>query len=313
MCGNLEGDLLVDPGVFGQVDAAEAAAAEGRQDAVLPDGLTAEEHAASIRREYYQARGGCIIAGCTRGSMRPMPSASGDVVALPDDEAQHLTRVLRLKAGAAVRVFNGRGARVRRGRRARWRKTARRCASAPRARPCAEARVAVTLAQAVLKGDKMDDVVRDAVMMGVAAIQPIVTARSEVTLRSLAARPPAGALAADRRLVGQAVRPRGGAGDPRAARVRDRRRVARRHDAAGPGLMFVEPSASADALSLGDLDGRPPRETTVLVGPEGGWTPEEIEQGAAVSRPVTLGGRTLRADAMPVVALTALFTRWGEF
>ena len=48
-----------------------------------------------------------------------------------------------------------------------------------------EARVAVTLAQAVLKGDKMDDVVRDAVMMGVAAIQPVVTARSEVTLQSL--------------------------------------------------------------------------------------------------------------------------------
>ena len=33
----------------------------------------------------------------------------------------------------------------------------------------------LTLAQAVLKGDKMDDVVRDAVMLGVAAIQPIVT------------------------------------------------------------------------------------------------------------------------------------------
>ena len=41
---DLERDLLVDPGVFGQVDAAEAAAAEGRQDAVLADGLTAEEH-----------------------------------------------------------------------------------------------------------------------------------------------------------------------------------------------------------------------------------------------------------------------------
>ncbi len=35
--------------------------------------------------------------------------------------------------------------------------------------------MAVTLVQAVLKGDKMDDVVRDAVMVGVAAIQPVVT------------------------------------------------------------------------------------------------------------------------------------------
>ena len=49
----------------------------------------------------------------------------------------------------------------------------------------AEPRVAVTLAQAALKGDKMDDVVRDAVMMGVAAVQPFVTTRSEVTHAAL--------------------------------------------------------------------------------------------------------------------------------
>ena len=39
--------------------------------------------------------------------------------------------------------------------------------------------------QAVLKGDKMDDVVRDAVMLGVAAIQPIVTKRTESTVAAL--------------------------------------------------------------------------------------------------------------------------------
>ena len=41
---NLERDLLVDPGVFGQVDRAEAAAAERRDDAVLADGLAAKKH-----------------------------------------------------------------------------------------------------------------------------------------------------------------------------------------------------------------------------------------------------------------------------
>ena len=47
---NLERDFLVDPGVFGQIDGAEAAAAERREDAVLADGLTAEEHRCA--REY---------------------------------------------------------------------------------------------------------------------------------------------------------------------------------------------------------------------------------------------------------------------
>jgi 16S rRNA (uracil1498-N3)-methyltransferase len=81
----------------------------------------------------------------------------------------------------------------------------------------------------------------------------------------------------------------------------------------GPGLMFVEPSSATDALSLGDLDATPPREITVLIGPEGGWTTEEIDRASVACRLVTLGGRTLRADAMAVVALAALLAVWKEF
>ena len=77
-------------------------------------------------------------------------------------------------------------------------------------------------------------------------------------------------------------------------------------------MMFVEPSAAIDLLSLGDLDAAPPRETTVLIGPEGGWTAEEIEGGSTACRLVRLGTPTLRADAMAIVALTALFTLWRE-
>ena len=49
---------------------------------------------------------------------------------------------------------------------------------------------------------------------------------------------------------------------------------------------------------------------TTLCLPEGGWTVEEIDGGSAACRLVTLGARTLRADAMAVIALTALFARW---
>src|SRR4029453_10701889 len=113
---------------------------------------------------------------------------AGDLVVLPDDEAQHLSRVLRLKPGATIRIFNGRGTEfdaivedITRSR-VRARLTGSRNATP-------EPGVAVTLAQAVLKGDKMDDVVRDAVMMGAAAIQPMVTARTEVAVAALARRP----------------------------------------------------------------------------------------------------------------------------
>jgi len=84
----------------------------------------------------------------------------------------------------------------------------------------------------------------------------------------------------------------------------------------GPGLMFVEPSAlpaeGGSNMALGDLDPAPPRETTVLIGPEGGWEPEEVARASAACRLITLNSPTLRADAMPLVALTALFTLWRE-
>jgi 16S rRNA (uracil1498-N3)-methyltransferase len=51
----------------------------------------------------------------------------------------------------------------------------------------------------------------------------------------------------------------------------------------------------------------------VVVGPEGGWTKEEWEAARAHGlRLVSLGHRTLRADAIPVAALSVLQFLWEE-
>src|SRR3954468_11345900 len=95
-----------------------------------------------------------------------------------------MTRVLRIGIGDTVAVFDGRGheflARVI----AAERREAR-LQIVSRVEPPPEPAVPITLVQAVLKGDKMDDVVRDAVMLGVSAVQPIVTRRTEVTVAAL--------------------------------------------------------------------------------------------------------------------------------
>ena len=263
----------------------------------------------------------------------PAAEHTGDVVELPRDEAQHLFRVLRLKIGAAVRIFDGRGAEFdavvatasKDGVRVRVGQT---CGAVP------EARVAVTLAQAVLKADKMDDVVRDAVMMGVAAIQPLVTARTEIALAALERshrreRWQRIAVSSSKQ-CGRAVVPAvlepctfndvtavlldpSRKGTPEAAFATASSTASATAPGTTPsGLMCVEPTASAEVLSLSDLGPNPPPATIVIVGPEGGWTAEEIATGSSVCRLVTLGPRTLRADAMALVALTALFACWRE-
>ena len=234
-----------------------------------------------------------------------------DVVVLPPEEAHHLTRVLRLAPGDAIRVFNGRGGEFegivdRAGREGvSVRVGARRHAAA-------EARVAVTLAQSVLKSDRMDDVVRDAVMMGAAAIQPVVTARTEIALAALsrgAKRERWQRIAvSSAKQCGRAVVPR--VLEP--ARLSEVVQAISGLSLPSPALMLVEPGAAAATRPASEIDAQPPKQATVLVGPEGGWTSDEIEGAAASCQLVTLGGRTLRADVMALVALAALFTRWGE-
>src|SRR3712207_305138 len=90
--------------------------------------------------------------------------AAKDAV-LPPDESHHLARVLRLTPGDEVVVFDGRGLAI-----------AARVVSADRGRAVVRLgerltterpSVALTVVQAVLKGDSMDAVVRDCTMVGV--------------------------------------------------------------------------------------------------------------------------------------------------
>jgi 16S rRNA (uracil1498-N3)-methyltransferase len=234
------------------------------------------------------------------------------LVTLPVEEAQHLTRVLRLTVGDRIRVFNGRGQEFD----AIVDTTARQAVTVRVGEPhlpAPEPRIAITLVQAVLKGEKMDDVIRDAVMLGVVAVQPVVATRSETSLATL-----------DRghrrerweRIAISSTKQCGRAVVPRIADVVPFAHVPPAISALalpGPALMLVEPSASADALALTDLDVPPPVEATLIVGPEGGWTTHEIAAAQSTCRFVSIGARTLRADAMAVVALSAVFAMWKEF
>ena len=110
--------------------------------------------------------------------------ASPDVT-LPVEEARHLTRVLRLSSGSRVAVFDGKGreflATVKSASRDR---VTLRLEGAVEAVP--DPRIPITLAQAILKGDKMDDVVRDATMMGVVEIVPLLSEHISVKPAAIA-------------------------------------------------------------------------------------------------------------------------------
>lgn len=231
-------------------------------------------------------------------------------VALPHDEAEHLTRVLRLGPGAEVSVFDGRGREYLAKIVPADKGGVRLEILVPIAPAAPEPNVAVTLAQAIVKGDRMDHIVRDAAMLGVVAVQPIVTARSEITVAALRR---SGRVKRWQRVALASVKQCGRAVVPE---IRQPLSLESFLDEPGPSLrvMLVEPRAAGDGTSVGLLKARAaPFEATLVVGPEGGWSIGELElaQERGIVT-VTLGRRTLRADAAPIVAIAVLQFLWGD-
>jgi 16S rRNA (uracil1498-N3)-methyltransferase len=226
-------------------------------------------------------------------------------VTLMRDEAHHLAHVLRLAAGDAVRVFNGAGG--------EWSATvatvARRfveLALIEALPPVPEPPVRVTLAIGVLKGDQMDTVVRDATALGVSAVVPFTSTHVTVPSRAWAS---GAAVDRWRRIAIASAKQCGRAVVPTMAPVAP---FAQLLDSNRDELlvMCVEP-ALADARAS-ELPLNRPTSALALIGPEGGWSPDEVDAAtAAGARFVHLGPRTLRAEIVPAVLLSSLWTTWG--
>lgn len=233
------------------------------------------------------------------------PLAAGARVALPDAAAAHLLRVLRLGAGDACVLFNGDG----RDYDARIVATTKKAAEVQivSAKDVAtESPLRITLAQALARGDKMDWILQKATELGVAAIAPILTERTEVRL---------GGERADRRLVhwrgvvasaceqcGRARLP--AVGDP------------------SPLADWVA-ALPADACRLAlDPEGEPAARTVPLagdapvvlaIGPEGGFSERDLATlRAAGFRGLRLGPRILRTETAGLAAIAALQALHGD-
>lgn len=228
------------------------------------------------------------------------------VARLPPDEAHHLVKVLRLGRGATVGVFDGRGNEWRGRIEAAGREGVEisLLEPVPFRSPAAD----LTLVQAVLKGDAMNDVVRDCTMLGVATIQPILTARTTVKASTMG-------MARDRwqRIALASAKQCG------AARLPDIRSVLPFENWLDSGslasaFMLVEPSIATSTVTIRQLASRPvPQQAILIVGPEGGWTERERDRVlASAATALSLGPLTLRAGSVPLAAAAALLAIWSQ-
>ncbi len=227
----------------------------------------------------------------------PPDAWEGDA-ALTGDEAKHLARVLRLRAGDRVVVFDGKGRRADAVVRDIFRD--RVSLEIGALLPSAPPRPRIVLAQAIPKGKTMDTIVQKAVELGVAAIQPLVTRNTVVV---------AGDEKSDkwRRTALEACKQCGQdslpeIGPPLAFDAW----VAKQ--AGFPGLKIVASLAAGSLPMRQVIRAQPvPSEVVFMVGPEGDFTSQETEHALASGFiPVSLGGIVLRVETAALFGLAAL-------
>ncbi|HXF50459.1 MAG TPA: 16S rRNA (uracil(1498)-N(3))-methyltransferase [Dehalococcoidia bacterium] len=221
------------------------------------------------------------------------PLAPGRVVILEGDAARRVTRVLRLRPGERLALFDGSGTEA--------------VAELARVAPARveavvlsvqpglpEPPVRITLCQSVVKGERFEWALEKGTEIGVARFVPLVARRNVV-------RPGEGAkLERWRRIVIEAAEQCGRSAVPEVTAPASLDDVLESLD--GPAIVPYEGERETGIAAALRAMGRP-RALTILIGPEGGFTPDEIERAMSRgARPVSLGPRILRSETAGIVA-----------
>lgn len=224
------------------------------------------------------------------------------VMALPESVHRHAVQVLRLKAGALVRLFDGQGRELE----ATLSLAERKRSEVQLERELdiqSESPLAITLLQGISRGERMDFAIQKAVELGVKTIMPVVTERCNVQLSKERAEKRLkhwqGVLTSACEQSGRAYMPELG------SIMTLEEAMAARADTL---KLVLDPQARQRFHSLPQ-----PQSLSLLIGPEGGLSDAEISQAQQAGfTAVQFGPRILRTETAAVAALAVVQTLWGD-
>ena len=228
---------------------------------------------------------------------------SGSTVELDQAAYHHLTRVLRFKENSQIILFNGNGGEFTGTLHIEGKKA---FVSVGQFHDIErESILDITLLQGVSKGERMDISIQKAVELGVRKIAPVICQRTVVNLKS------------DRRdkkmqhwrgIIINACEQSGRNFIP------ELMPLIKLDDLLNKRLDGLKVIMDPDAGShLNQIDNTGDR-ISLLIGPEGGLTDDEIRKAKnADFRGMQLGPRILRTETAALAAISALQTKWGDF
>jgi 16S rRNA (uracil1498-N3)-methyltransferase len=244
------------------------------------------------------------------------PVTAGKRLVVDGSAANHITRVLRLRSGDALTVFDGRGGEF--GARIEEFRKDSVVVTVEEHRPLdRESPLSLTLAQGISRGERMDWVIQKATEIGTSRIVPLFTKRSMVRLDEKQAERK---LQHWRAIAIAACEQSGRNKLPELAAPIDFFDVLPA-DSPGATRILLSPTGDLRIEDLPDVGRdvdpgvRPAisNRVTVLIGPEGGL--DDVEQEAALAagfKAVRLGPRVLRTETAAIAALTIIQYHFGD-
>jgi 16S rRNA (uracil1498-N3)-methyltransferase len=232
------------------------------------------------------------------------PLTKGELLTLEDEPAHHLRQVLRVRPGDQIILFDNSGDEYTANLELIGKQEVKALVS-DRLRHEAEAPLSIHLLIGISRGERMDLAIQKATEMGVSRITPLLTTRCVVKLDDKKRR--------NRMVHWQRV-------IVSACEQSERCRLPKLDEPLEISMAIsqlnTELGLLLDLQSKQNLPNIPPPESSVsiIVGPEGGLTPEERE--LAIQHRFTsvrLGPRVLRTETAPLAAIAAVQTLWGDF
>jgi 16S rRNA (uracil1498-N3)-methyltransferase len=249
----------------------------------------------------------------------PLEQLASDQVTITGDQARHLALVLRSQPGDTVTVFDGNGCKYE-CRLTVVHKKEVQAEIIEKSPYSIESPLAITLAQGIAKGEKMDFIIQKSTELGVSKIIPLITERSQVRHTHKTGRWRKIALSASRQsgrekvpeieepatldnCLDELISPaaRGYIEDIKGVKLDSGTCIILSEEYKTRNLKQILTSAN-DTSRI-----------TILVGPEGGFSKEEVS--AAVEKgftEVSLGPRILRTETAPIAAISIIQYELGD-
>jgi 16S rRNA (uracil1498-N3)-methyltransferase len=232
---------------------------------------------------------------------------SGSCVQLDVDQATHLWRVLRLREGASVFVFNGLGEEWECQVKSGGKETAELEIIQP-VTTIVESSLQITLAQALIKNDRFDWVVQKTTELGVTRIVPLITINNSVRNAEDRAEKQ---LQRWHRISLEALKQCGRRKLVEIIEPISLVNFSENRDGESISLLFSE--RGGRRLSEIGENLQPRGKIDLLIAPEGGWSDQELRTAEAFHFiPVNLGARILRSETAAIVAVSLIQYLFGD-